>query len=209
MMVCHQSISGSNFILLPLKKLPKKVLTFQNNIVLSGRGWLDETYYSVMMRDCATNEDGSLPRGLSRNKICIGVATDKNCTFIKAEGYGKPFQKMSYETFSGHIKEGSTLVNDKEGTHKKLVSSLSLVSEEYSSKELKGLEDMDNPLDPVNHLHYLIKRFLYAHGGFNRSEIQGVLKPLCVRTQPALRQAGKDGQAAEFSFSKSQIAPFP
>ena len=50
-----------------------------------------------------------------------------------------------------------------------------LPSEEYGAKELKGLEDFENPLDPVNHLHYLIKRFLYAHSGFERSEILGYL----------------------------------
>lgn len=180
----------------------------QNNIVLSGKVWLDETYYSVMMRDCATNEDGSLPRGLSRNKICIGVATDKKCTFIKAEGYGKPSQKMSYETFSGHIKEGSTLVHDKEGTHRKLVSSLSLVSEEYSSKELKGLEDMDNPLDPVNHLHYLIKRFLYAHGGFNRSEIQGYLNLYAFVLNPPSDKLEKMDRLLNLVFQKPKLLRF-
>ena len=147
----------------------------QDGIVLSGRVWLDETYYSVMMKDRVLNEDGTNPRGLSKNKICVGVATDKKNTVIIAEGFGKPSQKMSYSSFRSHIAQGSTLVHDKESTHKKLVSDLSLISEEYAAKDLKGLEDFENPLDPVNHLHYLIKRFLYAHSGFDRREIQGYL----------------------------------
>ncbi len=128
-----------------------------------------------MLRDRAQKEDGSNPRGLFKNKICVGVATDKTNTIIIAEGFGKPSQKMSYETFAGHIAPGSVLVHDKEPTHKKLVRELNLVSEEYASKDLKGLDDFENPLDPVNNLHYLIKRFLYAHSGFDRSQIQGYL----------------------------------
>ena len=158
-----------------LEKLFMLLQGSQDKIILSGRVWLDETYYSVMMKDRVLNEDGTSPRGLSKNKICVGVATDKKNTVIIAEGFGKPSQKMSYSSFCSHIAPGSTLVHDRESTHKKLVTELSLVSEEYAAKDLKGLEDFENPLDPVNHLHYLIKRFLYAHSGFDRKEIQGYL----------------------------------
>ena len=54
---------------------------------------------------------------------------------------------MSYNSFVDHIEPNSTLIHDKEKTHRKLVAKLSLKSIEYSSKELKGLEDFDNPLD--------------------------------------------------------------
>ena len=114
---------------------------YQNDIVLSGKVWLDETYYSVMMKDIVLNSNGKKPRGLSKNKICIGVATDKNYVVIVAEGFDKPSQKMSFDAFEKHIRPGSVLVHDKESTHKKLVSKLSLNSEEYASKDLKGLED--------------------------------------------------------------------
>ena len=60
--------------------------------------------------------------------------------------------------FINHIKPGSVLVHDKESTHKKLIKELGLINEEYAAKDLKGLDDFENPLDPVNHLHYLIKR---------------------------------------------------
>ena len=119
--------------------------------------------------------DGTKLRGFSKNKICIGVATDKTNTVIIAEGYGKPSQKMSHDSFMSHMEPHSTLVHDEESTHKKLVKDLDLVSDAYSSKELKGLEEIDNPLDPVNHTHYLVKRFLYAHGGFKRSQVQSYL----------------------------------
>lgn len=148
---------------------------YQDDIIASDKVWLDETYYGIMLKDRTQNPDGTHPRGLSKNKICIGVATDKKNTVILAEGFGKPSQKMSYEAFINHIKPGSVLVHDKESTHKKLIKELGLINEEYAAKDLKGLDDFENPLDPVNHLHYLIKRFLYAHSGFDRRQIQGYL----------------------------------
>ena len=60
-----------------LEKLFLTLENTQNNIVLEGTVWLDETYYSIIMRDRERDENGNLLRGLSRNQICIGVATDK------------------------------------------------------------------------------------------------------------------------------------
>ena len=91
------------------------------------------------------------------------------------ERLGKPSQKRSYDTFKDHIAPGSTLIHDKEKTHKKLVEELNLKSVNYSSSELKGLADSENPLDPVNRIHCLLKMFLNAHSGFCREEIQNYL----------------------------------
>ncbi|MCI7767989.1 MAG: hypothetical protein MSJ26_08455 [Oscillospiraceae bacterium] len=99
--------------------------------------WLDETYYSLMMRERVRDESGRLLRGLSRNQICIGVATDKKHTICFVEGFGKPSQKRSYDAFKDHIAPGSTLIHDKEKTHKKLVEKLNLKSVSYLSAELK------------------------------------------------------------------------
>lgn len=132
-------------------------------------------YYSLIMRARVRDENGNLLRGLSRNQICIGVATDKKHTICFVEGFGKPSQKRSYETFQKHIKPGSTLIHDKEMTHKKLVADLGLNSVCYSSKELKGLADSENPLNPVNRIHCLLKMFLNAHSGFNREDLQNYL----------------------------------
>lgn len=158
-----------------LEKLFLTLENSQNNVVLSDTVWLDETYYSVIMGDRIRDENGHLLRGLSRNQICIGVATDKKNTVCFFEGYGKPNQKCSFETFKEHIVPGSTLIHDKENTHKKLVEQLSLKSVCYSSKELKGLADSENPLEPVNRVHCMLKMFLNAHSGFSRSDLQGYL----------------------------------
>ena len=128
-----------------------------------------------MLRDRIRDEDGNLLRGLSRNQICIGVATDKKHTICFVEGFGKPSQKRSYDTFKDHIESGSTLIHDKEKTHKKLVEKLNLKSISYSSSQLKGLADSENPLDPVNRIHCLLKMFLNAHSGFCRDDLQNYL----------------------------------
>lgn len=158
-----------------LEKLFLTLENSQNDIVLSGIVWLDETYYSLVLRDRIRDENRNLLRGLSRNQICIGVATDKKHTICFVEGFGKPSQKRSYETFKDHITSGATLIHDKEKTHKKLVEKLCLKSVSYSSSELKGLADSENPLDPVNRIHCLLKMFLNAHSGFCRDEIQDYL----------------------------------
>lgn len=147
----------------------------QNDVVLSGTVWLDETYYSLMLRDRIRDDNGNLLRGLSLNQICVGVATDKKHTICFVEGLGKPSRKRSYDTFKDHIAPGSTLIHDKEKTHKKLVEKLKLKSVSYSSSYLKGLADSENPLDPVNRIHCLLKMFLNAHSGFCREEIQNYL----------------------------------
>lgn len=158
-----------------LEKLFLTIENTQNDVVLEGEVWLDETYYSIIMRDRERDENGNLLRGLSRNQICIGVVTDKKHTVCIMEGYGKPSQKRSYEAFKSHIKSGSVLIHDKENTHKKLVETLSLKSVCYASKDMKNLADSENPLDPVNRIHCLLKMFLNAHSGFNRDDLQNYL----------------------------------
>ena len=58
----------------------------QEDIVLQGRVYLDETYIPVKGRDARRLPDGSLPRGLSRNRICITVACDDNNVVCIADG---------------------------------------------------------------------------------------------------------------------------
>lgn len=183
-----------------LEKLFLTLEDYQKDIVLSGEVWLDETYYSVVMRERETNEDGNLLRGLSRNQICIGVATDKEQTICFVEGYGKPSQKKSYNTFIDHIAPGSTLIHDQESTHKKLVKALNLTSVEYPSKSLKGLKDKDNPLDPVNNIHDLLKKFLNAHSGFNRNELSGYLNLFAFVMNPPAEPLEKVEQIIKMAF---------
>ena len=183
-----------------LEKLFLTLEESQKDIVLSGTVWLDETYYSLIMRDREHNSDGTLLRGLSRNQICIGVATDKRHTICLLEGFGKPSQKRSYDTFRSHIQEGSTLIHDKELTHKRLVDELHLVSECYSSAEMKGLADSENPLDPVNRVHCLLKMFLNAHSGFSRDDLQAYLNLYAFVINPPVDHLEKVERLIEMAF---------
>ncbi len=144
---------------------------YQEQFRLKSPVYLDETYISVVKSDIVTN-NGKKLRGISRNQICIGTATDGEHTIIVLLGTGKPTQNAVFEAFSSYIEDGSKLIHDKERAHKKLISILSLEEEVYSSKELKSLPDKDNPLDPVNRIHDLLKKFFKAHTGFNRDELQ-------------------------------------
>jgi len=188
-----------------LEKLFLTLEESQSNTVLSGTVWLDETYYSVLMRERIRDENGKLLRGLSRNQICIGVATDKTNTVCFIEGYGKPTQKSSYETFKDHISVGATLIHDKESTHKKLVEKLSLNSKTYASTELKGLTDKENPLDPVNRIHNLLKMFLNAHSGFNRNELQGYLNLYAFVINPPAEHLEKVDKIIKTAFERPKL----
>jgi hypothetical protein len=158
-----------------LEKLFLLLDSYKNGLTLSNEVWLDETFYIVRSDDIYHTGDGKKLRGLSANQMCIGVACDKNQTLCIFEGYGKPSQMKTYESFKQHITIGSTLIHDNDNAHKKLVKELRLNSIAYDSNEIKRMSDKDNPLNRVNRIHYLLKNFLFAHTGFNRDKLQGYL----------------------------------
>ena len=92
--------------------------------ILSGKVYLDETYYSVRGKDFQLKEDGTKPRGLSRNKICIGTAVANGITYCAIEGKAKPSKKKTLEAFGGCIEPGSTLIHDGEKSHRILIETL-------------------------------------------------------------------------------------
>ena len=167
-----------------LQKLFLTLENVQDGIVLSESVWLDETFYTVRSNDILRKENGDKLRGVSRNQICIGVATDKQNTVFFVEGTGKPTQKRTLELFRNHIEPGSTLIHDNDSAHNKLVKVLSLKSVSYGSKDLKGLPDSDNPLNPVNRVHAILTNFLNSHSGFKRSDLQGYLNLFALISNP-------------------------
>ncbi len=66
----------------------------------------------------------------------------------------------------------------------KLIKGLALQSTVYASEVLKGLTDKENPLEPVNRQHTLMKHFLKAHGGFLRENLKGYLDLFSFVTNP-------------------------
>ena len=158
----------------------------QDGTVLSGRVQIDETYYPVPAAEAERNADGSLKRGLSRNKLCIAVATDgRGRSAFEPCGRGKPSARRALAAYSGHhVARGSTLLHDKEKSHRALVRELGLASVEYDSRRLKSLPDRENPLADVNRLHFLLKSFLDAHKGFDRADLKGWLDLFSVIANP-------------------------
>jgi hypothetical protein len=148
----------------------------QDDVMLSGKVWVDETYWPVAAGDAVRTASGKLPRGLSRNQICIGVGVDDSgqSMFVR-EGLGKTNASETWIAFGDHIKPGSTLIHDLEKAHNKLVVDLDLSSESHNAKLLKGVPDELNPLNVVNRMCFLLKAFLRSHSGFNREDMQGYL----------------------------------
>ena len=149
---------------------------YQDNIVLRDTIWIDETSYSVAESKLQRHSDGKKYRGNSRNQYCIGTGIDiHRRAYDQEEGFGKTSEEKTLRCFSDHIKSESLIIHDKEKAHNILVETLNLKSVTYDAKKLKNTQDKHNPLEPINRLHDLLKKFLNSHPGFNRDEIQGYL----------------------------------
>ena len=157
---------------------------WDNDVVLSGRVWFDETFYTVRNDDIELKPDGKKPRGISKNQLCVGVACTKSRVLCLLEGKGQPTARKSFKAFKDHIAPGSTLVHDKHGAHGLLIDALNLADEAYDSNELKKLPDNKNPMNRVNEVHARLKNFLYAHNSFNRDSMQGYLNLFSFAMNP-------------------------
>ena len=188
-----------------LEKVFMLLEEYQKDIVLKGKVYLDETFYSVRISDLVLNPDGSKPRGLSENQICIGVACDSRRVYCVLEGYGKPSQDKTLAAFKDHIKKGSALVHDKDNSHALLMQELDLKDEAYDSSQLKKLPDNENPLNRVNQIHNLIKKFFYAHNSFNRVDIAGYINLFSFMMNPPRNKLAKVETLINLGFSVPKV----
>lgn len=154
-----------------LRKVFEVLKDIQDDVMLDGTIYLDETYIPKMQRENIT-KDGKKLRGISRNKIGVCVATNEKTSIYLVSGTSKPSKKSTLRTYGKHIVPESTIIHDGDNSHQILIDTLNLESIVYSTKETNGLKDEDNPLYKINHQHSLLKRFMREHGGFNRNELQ-------------------------------------
>lgn len=154
-----------------LTKIFEVLKNYQKNIVLSGDVVFDETFFTVV-ESKRSYKNGQKLRGISRDKICIAVATDGFRTVILSENTSKPSSKSTYDTMASHIHPGSKLIHDDEHSHQILIKELNLREEFCKSKSQEFLSECENPLTPVNKIHSYIKKFMRNHEGFSRENIQ-------------------------------------
>lgn len=144
----------------------------QDDVTLEGNIYFDEMFFPVV-KSKEVLKNGKKLRGISRNKIAVAVAfDDHNHLLIKVENTSKPSDKSTWAALGKHIKKGSHLIHDGEKSHNKLTRDLELTEEVYKSESTKKLDDKDNPLEPINRIHKLSKRFMKEHGGYNRDDLQ-------------------------------------
>lgn len=157
---------------------------WQDSIALSGTAWVDETYWPVEASEVA-RVDGRALRGLSRNKLCVGVGVDSagHRVFL-LEGRGKTSASKTWDAFGARVERGTRLVHDMEPAHNVLVRELGLVSEAHNAKAASKMADRDNPLRPVNRECDRLKKFLRSHSGFRREDMQGWLDLFAVIRNP-------------------------
>ena len=62
-----------------------------------------------------------------------------------------------------------------------------------------------DPLDPVNHTHYLLKRFLNAHSGFNRDELSGYINLFSFVSNPPHDPLEKVAEIVKMAFQKPKL----
>ena len=157
---------------------------------LHGTVFEDETYYS-MIHSSIQKKNGKELRGLSKNKICIATACDDTHVYCHVCGSAKPSSNKIVKLFKGRIEPGSKLIHDGDNSHSELVKVLGLHSEVHTTAETKELDDKDNPLDRINHLHFLLKNFLRSHPGFKREDLQGYLNLFCFIMNPPFNDLEK------------------
>lgn len=116
------------------------------------------------MRLCRTNcaflsNDGLCVEMMvsGRGRVALGCDEPGNSIFIR-EGLGKTSRAKTLATFGGRVAP---------------VNNLSLKSQHYNAKLLKGVPDGQNPLGPVNRMRYFMQCFLRAHPGSNRDDMRG------------------------------------
>ena len=144
----------------------------QDITVLEDTIYLDEMFFPVA-KSKEVSKDGKKLRGISRNKLAVAVAFDNhNHLYIKCEYTSKPSDRSTWNTLGSHIKPGSHLIHDGERSHGVLIRRLNLTEEVYKTKDTSNLKDEDNPLDPINKIHALSKRFMKSHGGYKREDLQ-------------------------------------
>lgn len=161
-----------------MKKIFLALREYQNSILLDKNIYIDETYVHVDKSKIYKMDDigkikkvKKLPRGISRNMICILVFTDKNKSIAKILNIGRPQRLKVYEILKEHISPGSHLIGDEDNSLVYSIEQLNLTRNIYHS----NTEEAYKALEPVDQLCSRLKFFIDKHRGFKKEILQDYL----------------------------------
>lgn len=164
-------VTGSKW----MNKIFQTLKDYQDSIVLDKTICIDETYvHEDSSKIEYLQEIGKIkkvrkqPRGISRNKICILIATDKKKSFAEIVGHGRPTRSMNYEICKKHIHEGSLLIGDEDTSLTYASKEMNLSRQMYKSETEEAFEK----LEPIDQLCSRFKFFLDKHRGFKKDLLQ-------------------------------------
>jgi len=180
---------------------------YQSDIQLDGIVYIDEIYYKLIKSDIDKIE-GKEKRGISNNQICIGIACNKEHVYCVVEKLGKPTIDSTFNAFGKIIKPGSKLIHDAEHSHRNLVKKLGLIDDVHKTKDLKGVPDEENPLNPININCNKVKTFLAAHKGFKREDLQGLLDIFAYIYNTPMNNLIKIDNLVKYAITKKTLLRF-
>ena len=161
-----------------MKKIFYTLRNYQESIVLNETIWIDETYvHEDSSKIYLLEEIGKIkkvrkqPRGISRNKICILIATDKANSFAEIVCHGRPQRIPNYNICRKHLKTGSHLIGDEDSSLTYAANKMNLTRTMYKS----NTEEAYRNLEPVDQLCARLKFFIDKHRGFKKELLQDYL----------------------------------
>lgn len=151
---------------------------YQNDIVLDKSIYIDETYiHEDQSKIFLFDEIGKIkkvkkePRGISRNKICILVATDCKKSFAEIVCHGRPQKLKNYEICKRHIVEGATIIGDEDTSLTFTANKMNLTRRMYKAYTYEAFE----ALEPIDQLCSRLKFFIDKHRGFKKEKLADYL----------------------------------
>lgn len=164
-------VTGSEWI----KKIFLTLKDYQKQIILGDLVYIDETYVHVDKSNIYHREEiGKIkkvprePRGISRNKICILLATDKEKSFAEITGTGRPLREKNLEICRRHLKEGCCMFGDEDTSLTYTVNEMRI-----NRTMIKGYtEEAFEKLEPIDQLCNRFKFFINKHRGFRKVLLQ-------------------------------------
>ena len=164
-------VTGSEW----LNKIFMSLKYYQDEIVLDKEVFIDETYiHEDKSKIFYYEEIGKIkkvrkePRGISKNKICILVATDKNKSFGEIVCHGRPRREINYQICKKHIQNNSTVIGDED-------TSLTYASRlmGWNRTQIKAYtEEAFERLQPIDDVCNRFKFFINKHRGFKKDLLQ-------------------------------------